>query len=368
MRLVSMPCMDRFAEQDRSYRDRCCRRRARARGVEAASRSAGTAGSAPTARSSGWRPSAPGARRRILFKHFGFTPEHVAEPGPRGRWTKLKESDHERDAAGQRAAGRSHRGRAPRLAGPDRAPAHRERRARSRLVEEESLRGVTSNPTIFNQAILGAARLRRPSSGSSPREGKSTRGRSTRTLAIQDIQAGCDVLRPVYDETGGYDGYVSFEVDPDLAFDTEKTMEQAREYWQRVDRPNLMIKIPGTDEGTPDDGEEIYEGLNINVTLLFSVAAYERVAEAFIRGLERRLEEGKKRRHPLGRVVLRLARGHRGRQAPRGHGHGAQGQGRPRERPRRLQALQGDLLRRALRGAPRGGRAACSARCGRRPA
>ena len=160
-----------------------------------------------------------------------------------------------------------------------------------RLVEEDSLRGVTSNPTIFNQAILGAPDYD-DQLGQLAREGKSTR-EIYQALAIQDIQAGCDVLRPVYDETGGYDGYVSFEVDPDLAFDTEKTMEQAREYWQRVDRPNLMIKIPGTDEGTPAIEEMIYEGLNINVTLLFSVAAYERVAEAFIRGLERRLEEGK---------------------------------------------------------------------------
>src|ERR1044071_6384811 len=91
-------------------------------------------------------------------------------------------------------------------------------------------------------------------------------------IGRQLIESGA--LRPVYDETDGYDGYVSFEVDPDLAFDTNKTMEQAREYWQRVDRPNLMIKIPGTDEGTPAIEQMIYEGLNINVTLLFSVAAY----------------------------------------------------------------------------------------------
>src|SRR5690349_725275 len=160
-----------------------------------------------------------------------------------------------------------------------------------RLVEEDSLRGVTSNPTIFNQAILGAPDYDEQL-GQLAREGKSTR-EIYQALAIQDIQDGCDVLRSVYDETNGYDGYVSFEVDPDLAFDTDKTMEQAREYWQRVDRPNLMIKIPGTDEGTPAIEEMIYEGLNINVTLLFSVAAYERVAEAFIRGLERRLDEGR---------------------------------------------------------------------------
>src|SRR3954462_3590866 len=160
-----------------------------------------------------------------------------------------------------------------------------------RLVEEDSLRGVTSNPTIFNAAILGAADYD-DQLGELARAGKTTR-EIFQELAIKDIQDGCDVLRSVYDETDGYDGYVSFEVDPDLAFDTEKTMAQAREYWQRVDRPNLMIKIPSTDEGVPAIEEMIYEGLNINVTLLFAVSAYERVAEAFIRGLERRLEEGK---------------------------------------------------------------------------
>src|SRR3954466_3650837 len=160
-----------------------------------------------------------------------------------------------------------------------------------RLVEEDSLRGVTSNPTIFNAAILGAADYDDQLGACAP-AGKSTR-EIFQEMAIKDIQDGCDVLRSVYDETNGYDGYVSFEVDPDLAFDTDKTMDQAREYWRRVDRPNLMITIPGTDAGTPAIEEMIYEGLNINVTLLFSVAAYERVAEAFIRGLERRLDEGK---------------------------------------------------------------------------
>src|ERR687890_1075909 len=160
-----------------------------------------------------------------------------------------------------------------------------------RLVEEDSLRGVTSNPTIFNQAILGAPDYD-DQLAQCARAGKSTR-EIYQELTIKDIQDGCDVLRSVYDETNAYDGYVSFEVDPDLAFDTGKTMEQAREYWHRVDRPNLMIKIPGTDEGVPAIEEMIYEGLNINVTLLFAVSAYERVAEAFIRGLERRQGEGK---------------------------------------------------------------------------
>jgi transaldolase/glucose-6-phosphate isomerase len=159
-----------------------------------------------------------------------------------------------------------------------------------RLVEELSLRGVTSNPTIFHQAILGSAgydeHLARLANA----------GRGTREiyqeLAIADIQAACDVLRPVFDATGGIDGYVSLEVDPDLAFDTERTMEQAREYWERVDRPNVMIKIPGTDEGVPAIEQMIAEGRNINVTLLFGTEQYTLAAEAYIRGLERRHAEG----------------------------------------------------------------------------
>jgi transaldolase/glucose-6-phosphate isomerase len=160
-----------------------------------------------------------------------------------------------------------------------------------RLVEEDSLRGVTSNPTIFNQAMLGSddyddqlAEL--------ARAGKNTR-EIYQEMAIRDIQDACDVLRVVYDETDGADGFVSFEVDPDLAFSTERTIEQTREYWARVDRPNLMIKIPGTSEGAPAIEEMIYEGRNINVTLLFGVEEYTAVAEAFVRGLERRHAEGK---------------------------------------------------------------------------
>src|SRR2546421_11997950 len=115
-------------------------------------------------------------------------------------------------------------------------------------------------------------------------------------IAIRDVQMAADVLRPLYDETEAYDGYVSLEVMPDLAHDTEATLAQAREYWRRVDRPNVMIKIPGTEAGLPAIEQAIAEGININVTLLFAVEAYEKVAEAFIRGLERRKEAGE----PLG--------------------------------------------------------------------
>ncbi len=160
----------------------------------------------------------------------------------------------------------------------------------ARLVEQASLRGVTSNPTRFSRAILGTSdyddeieRLAR--SGLDSQE-------IFRALAVADIRDACDVLAPVYEATGHDDGYVSLEVDPELAFDAARTIEQAREYWARVNRPNLMIKIPGTDAGLPAIEEMLFEGRNVNVTLLFSVGAYERVAGAFVRALKRRRAEG----------------------------------------------------------------------------
>jgi transaldolase len=159
----------------------------------------------------------------------------------------------------------------------------------ARMVEQDSLQGVTSNPAIFEKSIGHAdydADIQRLVA-----EGKSAAD-TYRALALQDVQAACDVLRPVYDRTDGFDGYVSWEVDPDLAHDTEGTIAQAREYWNAVDRPNLMIKIPATEAGIPAIEQAIYEGLNVNVTLLFAVAAYENVMEAYIKGLERRHAEG----------------------------------------------------------------------------
>jgi transaldolase len=160
-----------------------------------------------------------------------------------------------------------------------------------RLIVEDSLRGMTSNPAIFEKAILGGDEYDEQIA-ELDRQGADARS-IYQAIAIQDVQDAADVLRTVYDETGGYDGYVSLEVDPDLAFDTDRTMEQAREYWGRVDRPNLMIKIPGTDEGLPAIEQMLYEGLNINVTLLFKVQQYERVIDAFVAGVERRRAEGK---------------------------------------------------------------------------
>ena len=159
-----------------------------------------------------------------------------------------------------------------------------------RLVEEDSLRGVTSNPAIFEKAILGSEDYDEQIE-TLARAGALARA-IYQEIAIQDVQEAADVLRSVHDETDGTDGFVSLEVDPDLAFDSDRTIAQAREYSERVGRPNVMIKIPGTPDCLPAIEQAIYEGINVNVTLLFSVQAYATVAEAFIRGLERRRERG----------------------------------------------------------------------------
>ena len=160
-----------------------------------------------------------------------------------------------------------------------------------RLMKEDSLRGVTSNPAIFEKAILGSDdyddELRQLSA-------QDLNAREIyEHIALKDVQLAADVLRPVHDQSGGADGFVSFEVGPEVAHDTEGTLKEAREYWERLDRPNVMIKIPGTEEGLPAIEQGIYEGINVNVTLLFSVESYVAVTEAYVRGLERRADEGK---------------------------------------------------------------------------
>jgi transaldolase len=159
-----------------------------------------------------------------------------------------------------------------------------------RLERELSLRGVTSNPAIFEKAILGSTDYDEQIAE------LATDGRSAREIydevAILDVRLACDVLRGVWDDTGHADGFVSLEVEPAFAHDTEATLTQAHEYWERVDRPNLLIKIPGTEAGVPAIEEAIAGGINVNVTLLFSVESYTAIAEAFIRGMERRLQAG----------------------------------------------------------------------------
>ncbi len=159
-----------------------------------------------------------------------------------------------------------------------------------RLREELSLRGVTSNPAIFEKAILGSTDY---DEQIAELAGKGLSAREIYDeVAVLDVQLACDVLRSVWEDADHADGFVSLEVEPAFAHETDKTLDQAREYWKRVDRPNLMIKIPGTEAGVPAIEEAIASGINVNVTLLFSVESYTAIAEAYIRGMERRLEAG----------------------------------------------------------------------------
>ncbi|HYA01734.1 MAG TPA: transaldolase [Syntrophobacteria bacterium] len=160
-----------------------------------------------------------------------------------------------------------------------------------RRVRDEGLRGVTSNPAIFHKAIAGSEDYD-PQIKELVAAGKDVAEIYER-LVVTDVRDACDVLRPVYDASEGVDGLVSLEVSPHLAHETEGTMLEARRLFQAVRRPNLLIKIPGTLEGIPAIEEMLYEGININITLLFAIERYEAVAEAYLRALERRLAQGK---------------------------------------------------------------------------
>jgi transaldolase len=161
-----------------------------------------------------------------------------------------------------------------------------------RYVSELSVTGLTSNPTIFEQALKNSSAY-----DVSIRE-KLGQGRSSEELffelALEDLTRAADVLRPIYDRTNGVDGWVSLEVSPLLAYDTVGTIASAKDLFARAGRPNLMIKIPGTTEGLPAIEESIFAGIPINVTLLFSREHYFAAAEAFMRGIERRLDAGLK--------------------------------------------------------------------------
>ena len=159
-----------------------------------------------------------------------------------------------------------------------------------RMMREDAVVGVTSNPTIFQKAMAEGHwyddQLRDVlETEDDPKE-------IFLQLAVRDIQAACDLLRRVWDEGKGQDGYVSLEVDPGLAFDTEATIEEAQRLHEWVDRPNLHVKIPATEAGLPAIEEMIARGRNINVTLIFSLERYAAVAEAYIRGLERFVRSG----------------------------------------------------------------------------
>lgn len=166
-----------------------------------------------------------------------------------------------------------------------------------RLIDEDGLRGMTSNPTIFQKAIgkgedYAEAIKQVAHSGGSVSD-------VYEAVVIEDIGAAADVFRPVYDSLGSSDGFVSLEVSPLLANDTQATIKEAKGLWSRLNRPNVMIKVPATPAGLPAIEELTASGLNINVTLIFAVGVYERVAEAYIRGLERRAAAGQ----PIDRIA-----------------------------------------------------------------
>jgi transaldolase len=156
----------------------------------------------------------------------------------------------------------------------------------ARLVAEDGVRGVTSNPSIFQKAIEGGGPYDEAVAGLLAADPEMTTVQLYEALAIEDIQHATDILHSVWEESHGGDGYVSLEVSPHLARDTGGTMAEARRLWRAVDRPNLMIKVPTTSEGIPAIENLIGEGINVNATLMFSLADYEAVATAYLRGLE----------------------------------------------------------------------------------
>lgn len=160
-----------------------------------------------------------------------------------------------------------------------------------KMIDERGVCGITSNPAIFEKAIVGNAIY------DADIEAGISSGKSVleiyENLVFEDIRNACDVLKPVYDSTNGLDGYVSIEVPPTIADDTESTIKEARRYYQEIGRENVMIKIPGTKMGLPAFEQVTSEGISVNVTLLFSVESYVETAWAYIRGLEKRAAEGK---------------------------------------------------------------------------
>jgi transaldolase len=166
-----------------------------------------------------------------------------------------------------------------------------------KLIEEDGLGGMTSNPSIFEHAIAHSTDYDQEISNL-VKSGQDVEN-IYETLTIQDVQAAADVFRPLYNKLNGLDGYVSLEVNPHLARDTEGTLKEARRLWKLLNRPNTLIKVPATKEGLPAIRQLISEGINVNVTLLFGLERYRQVADAYVSGLEDRLAKGE----PIDRIA-----------------------------------------------------------------
>lgn len=165
-----------------------------------------------------------------------------------------------------------------------------------RDLVESGIRGVTANPTIFAKAISAGTDYDE-AVRQLERKGASS-GDIREALMVEDVCMAADVLRPIYDETNGGDGYVSIEVSPELAYDTRGTVEEARRLWAEIDCPNTFVKVPATDEGVPAIQQLLSEGININITLIFSIDYYEQVMDAYLAALEKLDADGK----PLDRI------------------------------------------------------------------
>jgi transaldolase len=165
------------------------------------------------------------------------------------------------------------------------------------LVRDYAVTGATSNPTIFARAILGSDRYDNQLQAAAA-AGISNSQALFFELGLEDIRRAAQILRPIHEATGGSDGFASFECTPDVADDTQATVEQALELWERLGQPNVLIKVPATAAGVGAIEELTVRGVNVNVTLLFSIDRYEQVIEAYLAGLERRVEEGK----PIGQL------------------------------------------------------------------
>ena len=249
-----------------------------------------------------------------------------------------------------------------------------------RLIDTDGVKGVTSNPSIFEKAIGSSDEYDAPI-GKALKRGDRTVADLFEAVAIEDIQNAADVLRPVYDRLRAGDGYVSLEVSPYLAMDTAGTVAEARRLWKDVDRKNLMVKVPATPEGLPAIETLIGDGISINITLLFARDVYLQVAEAYLAGLEKYVAGGGDPSHVASVASFFVSRiDSRGRQAARredrprqrssreGAARRAEGQGRDRQRQGRLPGLQAPVLRPALGQARRQGRQAAADAVGLAPA
>lgn len=175
-----------------------------------------------------------------------------------------------------------------------------------KLITEVGVRGLTSNPAIFQKAI-GDGEAYEDDIEKYTSEGLDSK-EIYEKLAVSDIQGATDLFRPIYDTSGGEDGCVSLEVQPNLVYDADGTIEEARRLWKSVSRPNVMVKVPGTREGIPAITQLLSEGININVTLLFSVERYRDIAESYLEGLEKRLEKGESIQHVVSVASFFLSR------------------------------------------------------------